>query len=314
MKRAFEGDQQDRAWNGTVRRRKLVPRFTFDEVSPLFRQPLKTAANAFGICTTVFKKECRMLGIQRWPHRKVRGVLRDLDKASTVEERRKLEDTLQLLHTFGYYQGRISPTNSEPDTETVLWKPAAKIPHCSRYQPNFNTGHCDRQNFVAPFPHQNGDMQRSIAALEPSSQLQGVNHSHNFETAILNPAVCHSILLPSLPSNPSLAAPLASIRNTNILCPSRTLAQNVAPLFELLKMKREHQMILQEKFAAVSAQSQIAAPTASLLALGSTSTTPKANPQVSPAPNSPVSVFSAPAHSASLASLLSLASACVAVQ
>ena len=41
--------------------------------------PIAAVAHKFGICVTLLKKICRRHGIQRWPHRQIRGLQKSID-------------------------------------------------------------------------------------------------------------------------------------------------------------------------------------------------------------------------------------------
>jgi hypothetical protein len=80
MKRKFNLDESDCAHlsDGLTTQRQFhgpqaqpLAYISFEDLSKHFRDPLITAARAFGVCTTVFKKKCREMGIRRWPFRKV---------------------------------------------------------------------------------------------------------------------------------------------------------------------------------------------------------------------------------------------------
>ena len=49
---------------------------SMQELSKYFSMPEKAVAKQLGVCLTSLKKICRQNGINRWPYRKVRPVLR----------------------------------------------------------------------------------------------------------------------------------------------------------------------------------------------------------------------------------------------
>jgi hypothetical protein len=52
---------------------------TFEQVSRRFSVPIKQAARELNVGVTVLKKQCRKLGIPRWPHRKVKSLQKLID-------------------------------------------------------------------------------------------------------------------------------------------------------------------------------------------------------------------------------------------
>ena len=110
------------------RHSRRIKRFTFDKVAEYFGLPLKKAAGVFSMCPTVFKKQLRRLGIKRWPHRKVRGLLKQLaeveaSKASTSDQsKRVVLEELRLLHTENYYIEAGEPCNHSTPQQHFLAK------------------------------------------------------------------------------------------------------------------------------------------------------------------------------------------------
>jgi hypothetical protein len=49
---------------------------TLKDVEPLFEFPSKEAAKSLGISNNNLKRMCRRIGIERWPHRKIRSLKR----------------------------------------------------------------------------------------------------------------------------------------------------------------------------------------------------------------------------------------------
>ena len=52
---------------------------TFEQVSRHFSVTIKQAARELNVGVTVLKKQCRKLGIPRWPHRKVKSLQKLID-------------------------------------------------------------------------------------------------------------------------------------------------------------------------------------------------------------------------------------------
>ena len=55
---------------------------TLTDVEPLFELPSKEAAKILGISNNHLKRMCRRIGIERWPHRKIRSLKRLKERTS----------------------------------------------------------------------------------------------------------------------------------------------------------------------------------------------------------------------------------------
>jgi len=52
----------------------VLPELSFQEISQYFHLPISQAAKELKVCETLLKKICRVNGIKRWPHRKIRSI------------------------------------------------------------------------------------------------------------------------------------------------------------------------------------------------------------------------------------------------
>jgi len=50
----------------------------FNVIASKFNMPIDAAARDLGVCTTVIKKVCRQNGVQRWPYRRIRSVIKPI--------------------------------------------------------------------------------------------------------------------------------------------------------------------------------------------------------------------------------------------
>ena len=50
------------------------PLLSFQQVSQCFCMPIKQAAEELNVGLTLLKRQCRELGIPRWPHRKLKSL------------------------------------------------------------------------------------------------------------------------------------------------------------------------------------------------------------------------------------------------
>eukprot|EP00276_Gloeochaete_wittrockiana_P025271 CAMPEP_0184370634 /NCGR_PEP_ID=MMETSP1089-20130417/162941_1 /TAXON_ID=38269 ORGANISM="Gloeochaete wittrockiana, Strain SAG46.84" /NCGR_SAMPLE_ID=MMETSP1089 /ASSEMBLY_ACC=CAM_ASM_000445 /LENGTH=779 /DNA_ID=CAMNT_0026713279 /DNA_START=331 /DNA_END=2670 /DNA_ORIENTATION=- len=53
-----------------------APTFAKEELAKYFDLPIADVATRLGVCVTILKKNCRSLGIDRWPHRKIKSLQR----------------------------------------------------------------------------------------------------------------------------------------------------------------------------------------------------------------------------------------------
>mmetsp|Transcript_190 Transcript_190/g.520 ORF Transcript_190/g.520 Transcript_190/m.520 type:complete len:486 (-) Transcript_190:232-1689(-) len=76
LQRAAESDEGTAhpTGPGGANRRAPAHPVTKESLSEFFTLPLHQVSSKLGMCTTAFKKLCRRLGIQRWPHRQLRGI------------------------------------------------------------------------------------------------------------------------------------------------------------------------------------------------------------------------------------------------
>jgi hypothetical protein len=83
--------------------RRVPHPVTKESLSEFFTLPLHQVSSKLGMCTTAFKKLCRRLGIQRWPHRQLRGIekrmasLRAELAYSSTADKAQFEHALQSL-------------------------------------------------------------------------------------------------------------------------------------------------------------------------------------------------------------------------
>ncbi|KQJ91790.1 hypothetical protein BRADI_4g39766v3 [Brachypodium distachyon] len=54
--------------------RERTGKMKFDDIAPYFHLPIVEAAEKLDVCATVLKGICRRVGVQRWPHRKVKKI------------------------------------------------------------------------------------------------------------------------------------------------------------------------------------------------------------------------------------------------
>ena len=67
--------------------------FSKECLANYYELPLKEVAVKFGVCTTTLKKVCRLYGINRWPHRKIKAINKTIEK---LEEQQKKDRNTNL--------------------------------------------------------------------------------------------------------------------------------------------------------------------------------------------------------------------------
>lgn len=82
---------------------------TWETLRPLFHLSLREASERLGMCSTSLKRECRKLGIKRWPYRQIKKY-----KASLQRMERSLSSRLTTRETKVYKNGYT------PSEEIVL--------------------------------------------------------------------------------------------------------------------------------------------------------------------------------------------------
>jgi len=60
--------------------------------------PMATAAKNFGVCTTFFKKVCRLHGIKRWPYRKLHSLQKKMVHLQQSESDNVFSNKMNGLH------------------------------------------------------------------------------------------------------------------------------------------------------------------------------------------------------------------------
>jgi len=55
-----------------------------EELQKHFHEPMADVAKQFGVCTTFFKKVCRLHGIKRWPYRKMKSLQKKITHLKTA--------------------------------------------------------------------------------------------------------------------------------------------------------------------------------------------------------------------------------------
>ncbi|CAI5977509.1 unnamed protein product [Closterium sp. NIES-65] len=96
------------AIDGVLRRSLRSPserlnEMQLDELSQYFRMSIQNAARVLGVGLTVLKKRCRELGIQRWPHRKLKSLdnlienMKEIHGPMAAETVEQLEAKKELL-------------------------------------------------------------------------------------------------------------------------------------------------------------------------------------------------------------------------
>jgi hypothetical protein len=54
-----------------------------EDVSPLFSEPISKAAKILGLSESSLKRKCRELGVERWPHRRIKSMQESIERLET---------------------------------------------------------------------------------------------------------------------------------------------------------------------------------------------------------------------------------------
>ncbi|CAI8599591.1 unnamed protein product [Vicia faba] len=67
--------------------REKAGKLTLNDLRDYFHLPIEEAAKTVDLCPTVLKKTCRKAGLARWPHRKVKSLLKQIALLGTQSEK-----------------------------------------------------------------------------------------------------------------------------------------------------------------------------------------------------------------------------------
>ncbi|KAG0534142.1 hypothetical protein BDA96_04G253700 [Sorghum bicolor] len=88
---------------------------TFEQVSRHFSVPIKQAARELNVGVTVLKKQCRKLGIPRWPHRKVKSLQKLIDNVQGLGKENAQENEHLTRSLVGFMQQTMKLLGERPD-------------------------------------------------------------------------------------------------------------------------------------------------------------------------------------------------------
>ncbi|XP_058781038.1 uncharacterized protein LOC131655152 [Vicia villosa] len=97
--------------------REKAGKLTLNDLCDYFHLPIEEAAKTVDLCPTVLKKTCRKAGLARWPHRKVKSLLKQiallgtqLEKQEPATRARTEEDISRLKQEMIDHCGGHIPT------------------------------------------------------------------------------------------------------------------------------------------------------------------------------------------------------------
>ncbi|CAD6249512.1 unnamed protein product [Miscanthus lutarioriparius] len=88
---------------------------TFEQVSRHFSVPIKQAARELNVGVTVLKKQCRKLGIPRWPHRKVKSLQKLIDNVQGLGKENAQENGHLTRSLVEFLQQTVKLLGERPD-------------------------------------------------------------------------------------------------------------------------------------------------------------------------------------------------------
>lgn len=78
--------------------RKTKAEYDMKTIATHFHLPIDTAAKILGIGSTAIKKICRKHGLERWPHRKLKGIDRTISELKSRKASVEVQKKIKLLH------------------------------------------------------------------------------------------------------------------------------------------------------------------------------------------------------------------------
>ena len=97
----------------------VLPELSFQEISQYFHLPISQAAKELKVCETLLKKICRVNGIKRWPHRKIRSIDTMInllefrlqsEKLSEKEKNRMRNEIVDLIEKKSFFMNSPNTT------------------------------------------------------------------------------------------------------------------------------------------------------------------------------------------------------------
>lgn len=76
----------------------------FADLQAHFHLPMAEVARRFGVCTTFFKKMCRIHGIRRWPYRKLKSLQKKIIHLQQDDSCSKVHTLEQRLEEFRQFR------------------------------------------------------------------------------------------------------------------------------------------------------------------------------------------------------------------
>jgi hypothetical protein len=80
----------------------------FSDVCALFNEPISVAASELGVSESHLKRQCRIIGIERWPQRKIKSL------SESVERLKTLDQTPQITRKIASIQVEIDKLFEDP--------------------------------------------------------------------------------------------------------------------------------------------------------------------------------------------------------
>lgn len=83
---------------------------SIEKIAPYFQYPISKAAKELNVCSTNLKKNCRLLGIERWPYRKFKALKTYHDEGMPIE----------------IYEQKLNQLSENPNLSLAMLIPKAK--------------------------------------------------------------------------------------------------------------------------------------------------------------------------------------------
>ncbi|XP_054796777.1 uncharacterized protein LOC129302128 [Prosopis cineraria] len=113
-----EAEDMDKTRTSLSTQRERAGKMKLSDFSDVFHLPIEEAARQVNLCPTVVKKICRKEGLARWPHRKIKSIMRKINilrgslNSAEAASRAQTEAEIERLHReLIHHCGGILPTS-----------------------------------------------------------------------------------------------------------------------------------------------------------------------------------------------------------
>lgn len=115
-----------------------------EELQLHFHRPMAEVAKHFGVCTTFFKKVCRVHGIKRWPYRKLKSLQKKISHLQSSHHTndmfsdQKMSGLQQRLDELRKIQPWSEATSQSPESKSDMEEDTTDDTQCSEQASSLN--------------------------------------------------------------------------------------------------------------------------------------------------------------------------------